>query len=171
MNNDTTLISLALKPSPSGQRARKVIYDPELQLFIKNAHPGNKWDDYFNPKIEGSDNCGSSGKKTKAQVTERDLAFQTLKEWGEEEWFLAKLPLIMMTPDMEDKVAVAMTSARLKEAGYVDYKQQVLLIEQMDVGTTENIKAKMEAIESLSTHAWMSQLEAFNVKMEGHFDF
>ena len=48
MNNDTTLISLALKPSPSGQRARKVIYDLELQLFIKNAHPGNKWDDYFN---------------------------------------------------------------------------------------------------------------------------
>ena len=77
----------------------------------------------------------------------------------------------MMTPDMEDKVAVAMTSARLKEADYVDYKQQVLLIEQMDVGTTENINAKMEAMESLSTHAWMSQLEAFSVKMEGHFDF
>ena len=77
----------------------------------------------------------------------------------------------MMTPDMEDKVAVAMASARLKEADYVDYKQQVLLIEQMDVGTTENIKAKMEAIELLSKHAWMSQLEAFSVKMEVHFDF
>lgn len=144
--NNMKLNTLALQTSPSGERARKVIYDQELQEFIKDAYPGDKWNDYFDSKKEGSGGVGSSGKKAEAPVTERDLAFRPLAEWREEEWDLARQPFIMITPDLENASEVAMISAGLKEEAYVDYKQKALLIEQMGVDTSEDVTTKMDAI-------------------------
>ena len=59
MKNDMKLNTLALKRPRlgSGDRARKIIFDRELEKFLEVADPDDKWRDYFNMTYE-SDGTG-----------------------------------------------------------------------------------------------------------------
>ena len=171
MKNDMKLNTLALKRPRrgSGERARKIIFDREFEKFIEETDPYDKWKDYFNMTYE-SDGTGLLKQKVSGRVTERDLAFQSISDWGIHEWQLAKEPFIMLTPELEKEMQVAMKSAGLKEDAYVDYKKEALSIDAMDMDVA-GIDDKMKAIEALQRHEWLVQIETFSKKMEKHFDF